>query len=210
MRVNRIGAICAFVLTFQFLATLAWIVVSLPADGLGGLDQLVDAMAAFFTAYATRPVPFAILNLYNASFAITAVVLVIILRERLAQARLKMQLAVIAISVAAALFLASGIIPIVSGPTLVKLNDASALRATIGVVAGLVLAATTAAGFGVTLTAWSGFETGRLPVAMCWLMIIGGLMEIAEFTVPIFLILDPALGTVWSLWLGFFLWRTDS
>jgi hypothetical protein len=210
MRLNRIGAICAFVLTIQFLATLGWIVVSLPAEGLGGLDKLADAMAAFFKAYATRTLPFMILNLYNASFAFTAVVLVIILRERLAQARLKMQFSVIAISVAAALFLASGIIPIVSGRTLVELNDVSALRATIGVVTGLVLAATTAAGFGVALTAWSGLETGRLPAIMCWLMIIGGLMEIAEFTAPLFLILDPSIGTVWSLWLGFFLWRTDA
>src|SRR5262249_36003371 len=143
-----------------------------------------------------------IINLYNASFAITMVVLAIILRKRLAQARLKMQIAVIALSGAAALLLASGIIPIVSGPTLVKLKDASALQATIGIVAGLTLAASTAAGFGVVLTAWSGLETGGLPVGLCWLMIIGGLAEIAEFMSPILLILDPAAGTVWSLWLG--------
>lgn len=208
--VNRTGAICAFVLSLQFLATLCWVIASLPAGGFSNLDQLFEGMADFFTATASQPVVFKLLNLANASFAITAVVLVVVLRERLAEARLKMLLAVIAISVAAPLLLASGIIPIVSGPTLIKLNDTSAMQVTIGIVAGLTLSASTAAGFGVVLIAWSGLETGRLPVAMCCLMILGGASEIAEFLAPVLLIIDPAAGVLWSSWLGVLLWRTNT
>jgi hypothetical protein len=57
------------------------------------------------------------------------------------------------------------------------------------------------------LTAWSGLETGRLPAAMCWVMIIGGVATIAEFMIPAFVIVDLATGAVWSLWMGSFLAR---
>jgi hypothetical protein len=39
------------------------------------------------------------------------------------------------------------------------------------------------------------------------LLIADGLMQIVEFAVPAFLVLDPAAGTVWSVWLARILWR---
>ena len=44
---------------------------------------------------------------------------------------------------------------------------------------------------------------------LVYFLIVGGVVEILEFAVPLFLILDPFLGTVWSLWLGITLLRID-
>lgn len=208
MRLSRIGALASFGLTLQFAATLAWIVAALPRTGIAGLGDLTEAMAAYFVDFADAPVSFTFLNLYNASFGITAIVLVVVMRERMRDAPLRMQLAVIAITIAATLFLASGIIPNVVDVSQFALNDPSALRATVGIVTGLVLAATTAAGFGVSLSGWAALDTGHLPKPLCWLLIADGLMQIAEFATPLFLILDPLAGTIWSISLGLLLWRS--
>jgi hypothetical protein len=203
-QLHRIGAYAAFVLTLQFLATLAWIAVSWPPSGLSGL---MDAMAESFLAQALAPFPFVLVNLYNASFAASAVVLVLVLRRCLPESPLLMRLAVIAIVIAAAQFVASGIIPIVSIPPLVAAKDASAVNAIVGVVTGLVLGATSAAGAGVVLTAVAALQSDRLPRALCYLLMIDGVMQLMEFSVPLFLILDPLCGTIWSIWLGTILWR---
>jgi hypothetical protein len=88
-------------------------------------------------------------------------------------------------------------------------NDTSAFRAVSGIVIGLILAATTAAGFAAVLAGSAGLSTGRLPRLLSWLLIIGGIIEIVEFTVPVALVLDPALGAIWSFWLGLILLRKD-
>ncbi len=203
-QLHRIGAYAAFALTVQFLATLVWIAASWPAAGLSGLTE---AMGATFVAQSQAPMPFALMNLYNASFAASAVVLATVLREHLVETPYLMRLAVIAIIIASALFLASGIIPIVSIPEAVRAHDLSAVRAIVGVVTGIVLAATTGAGIGVVLAASAALRSGRLPRLLCYVFLADGLMQIVEFAVPAFLILDPLAGTFWSLWLGLILWR---
>jgi len=203
-QMHRIGAYAAFALTIQFLATLAWIVVSWPPTGLAGL---MGAMADSFLAQAQAPFPFVLLNLYNASFAASAVVLILVMRQQLTESPFLMQLAVIAIVIAAALFLASGIIPVVSVPQLVAAKDTSAVNAIVGVTTGLVLGATSAAGAGVVLTSIASLKSGRLPRVLCYLFLIDGLVQLGEFSTPLFLVLDPFLGSIWSLWLGAILWR---
>jgi hypothetical protein len=204
MTITRVGAVAAFILTLQFLATLLWIAVSWPPNGFAGLT---DAMAETFLVQSQAPFPFALMNFYNSSFAASALVLVVVMRERLPKTPLLMQLSVIAITVAAALFLASGIIPIVSVPDLVKAKDVSAVNAIVGIVTGLVLAATTAAGFGVVLGGSALLRSDRVSRLLCYIIIAGGIMEIAEFAVPPFLVFDPLAGTIWSLWIGTILWR---
>jgi hypothetical protein len=203
-QMHRIGAYAAFVLTFQFLATLLWIAVSWPPTGLAGL---MGAMADSFLAQALAPFPFVLMNLYNASFAASAIVLILVMRQQLPESPFLMQCAIIAIVIASALFLASGIIPIVSVPHLVAAKDTSAVNAIVGVTTGLVLGATFAAGAGVVLTSIAALHSGRLPRVLCYLFLIDGLMQLGEFSMPLFLILDPFLGSVWSLWLGAILWR---
>jgi hypothetical protein len=203
-RLHRIGAYAAFALTLQFLATLAWIAASWPAAGFAGLTE---AMAVSFLAQSQAAFPFVLLNLYNASFAASAVVLVTVMSEYLTQAPFLMRLAVIAITVAASLFLASGIIPVMSIPQLVRANDSSAVHAVVGIATGLVLSATSAAGTGVVLSGAAALRTGRLPRLLCYLIILDGVMQIGEFAVAPFLVLDPLAGTIWSVWLGTLLWR---
>jgi hypothetical protein len=204
-QLQRIGAYAAFVLTIQFLATVAWIVISWPPTGLSGL---MHAMADSFLAEAQAPFPFILANIYNASFAASAVVLAVVMRTYLTDSPFLMQLAVLAVVIAAAMFVASGVIPIVSIPQLMAANDMSAVNAVVGVATGLVLGATMASGAGVILAAVSGLQSGgRMPQLLCYLMIFDGLMQLGEFSVPLFLILDPVCGTIWSLWIGSILWR---
>jgi hypothetical protein len=204
-RLNRIGAYAAYLLAFQFAATLLWIIVSWPPNGLAGLT---DAMGESFLAQVHSPVLFAFVNLYNASFAASALVVVVTISEQLTESPYVTKFGIIAIVIAAALFLASGIIPIVSVPELVKANDTSAIRAIVGVVTGLVLGATTAAGSGVVLMASALLASGRVPKLLCYICLIDGMMQLFEFAVPPFMILDPLLGTIWGVWVGSILWRS--
>jgi hypothetical protein len=203
-RISRLGSYASFLLAAQFAATLLWIIVSWPPEGLAGLT---DAMGDSFLAQAMAPFPFAFINLYNASFAATALVVVVIVSEKLPEFPYLTKFGVIAIVIAAALFLASGIIPIVSVPQLVKANDTSAVHAIVGVVTGLVLGATTAAGSGVILMASALLLSGRVPKLLCYICLFDGTMQLFEFAVHPFLILDPLFGTIWSLWVGAILWR---
>lgn len=211
MQLRKIGAVMAFVLTIQFLLTLWFIVIAWPKEGPGGwaaLNGLADSIAAYITGLAATPAPFMLASLYNAVFCVPAIVLAVALREHLAEARHRMLLAVIGAAIAGGLWLAGGIIPVVSVPQIVAANDTSALRAVSGIAIGLILAATTAAGFAAVLAGSAGLSTGRLPRLLCWLLIVGGVVEICEFAVPVFLIIDPTLGTIWSLWLGILLLRS--
>jgi len=209
MHLRKIGAVMAFVLTIQFLLTLWFIVLAWPKEGPGGwaaLNGLADSIAAYIAGLAATP--FMLASLYNAVFCVPAIVLAVALQEHLAEARHRMLLAVIGAAIAGGLWLAGGIIPVVTVPQIMAANDTSALRAVCGIAIGLILAATTAAGFAAVLVGSAGISTGRLPRLLCWLLIVGGVVEICEFAVPVFLIIDPTLGTIWSLWLGFLLLRS--
>ena len=45
-----------------------------------------------------------------------------------------------------------------------------------------------------------------LPMLLCSVMLVAGLIETAEWASPAILVLDPLLGSFWSLWLGRLLW----
>ena len=204
MQLSRVGALASFVLTVQFLLTLLWLLASWPAEGLAGL---ADAMAAYFLAEALEPTTFAAMNLYNVSFGLSAAVLAVTMRNRFSDYPVRGELAVYAIVVAAMLFVASGMIPLVGLPDLVRAQDASAVATMVAMATGLVFAATMCCGIGLALFAWVGFSSRRLPAGLCWLLLVVGLIELVEFAVPLFLLLDPLIGTCWSLWLGELLWR---
>jgi hypothetical protein len=203
MQPTRVGAIASFVLTGQFLLTLLWIVVAWPAGGLAGL---ADAMAEYFRARATEPLPFAVLNLYNVSFALSALTLGVVLRRQFSDFPYRADFAFFSIVIAAAMYVASGVVPLVAAPDLVKTGDLSAVNAIEGVGAGLLLGGTMASGFAVTVFALIGFSSKRLPFPLCVLMLTAGLVEVVEWAVPAILVLDPLLGAFWSIWLGILLW----
>lgn len=211
MQLRKIGAVAAFILTFQFLLTLWFIVIAWPKDGSQGwaaLHALPDSIAAYIAAMAAKPAPFMLANLYNAVFTVPAIVLAVALREHMAEARQRMLLVLVGAAIAGGLWLAGGIIPVLCVPQIMAANDVSALRAVSGIVIGLILAATTAAGFAAVLVGSAGLGTRRLPRLLCWILIIGGVVEICEFAVPVCLIIDPTLGTIWSVWLGIIFLRS--
>jgi hypothetical protein len=114
MNLRKFGAISAFILTFQFLATLWLLYVAWPQGvplGWAGLQQLPDSIATYIAEMAGRPTPFLLTNLYNAVFTAPAIVLAVALREHIAAAPNRMLLAVIGASIAGGLWLAGGIIP---------------------------------------------------------------------------------------------------
>jgi hypothetical protein len=208
MQLARAGAFASYALTLQFAATLAFVAAAFPQGGIGGLSQLAESMADYIANHSATLLPFFVLNLYNASFAITAVVTILAAYELLADsAPVRMRIAVIAITMAGTLFLATGIIPIVTGRDIVELKDASTLRLLVGILIGTDLAATSAAGWAVALGGSAGLTSGRLPRGLSYLLIVSGVVEIIEFAVPLCLVLDPLLGTFWSLWLGTIFWR---
>jgi hypothetical protein len=203
MQPNKVGAIASYVLTVQFLLTLLWIVVSWPAAGISGL---ADAMAQYFRARISESLPFAVMNLYNVSFAVSALILALRLRRLFAEFPYRIDFAFFSIVIAGALYVASGVVPLVAAPDLAKVGDESALNALQGIGAGLLLGGTMASGLGVAVFAWVGFNSGRLPMLLCSVMLVAGLIETAEWASPAILVLDPLLGSFWSLWLGRLLW----
>jgi hypothetical protein len=203
MSPNRAGAIASFVLTVQFLLTLGWIVVSWPPTGLAGL---ADAMANYFRSHVSEPLPFAIMNLYNVSFAVSALTLGTVLRRKFPEYPHRIDFGFFSIVMASTLYIASGMVPLVAAPALVKAGDTSALNALEAISAGLLLGGTMASGFAVSVLAWVGFASKRLPFLLCCIMLVAGLIELAEWGVPAILIMDPLFGSFWSLWLGSLLW----
>jgi hypothetical protein len=201
MRLQKLGGYASIGLAVQFLVSLGFFVFVLPKLGLASPNDFGDPVKGL-AALAASPATFLMLNVVNASFSVTALLLALALRERLRDAPNRMRLAVIAASIAGALFLAGGVVPIVGLPSIASANDVSAYRALTGIASGLVLAGTSAAGWVLVLSGWAALSTGKLPRALGLILILGGVVEILEFAVPLFLILDPFLGTVWSLWLG--------
>jgi hypothetical protein len=203
MQPTRVGAIASFVLTVQFALTLLWILVAWPDEGLGALAA---SMSALFRENATNPIPFAIMNLYNVSFAVSALTLAVVLRRQFHDFPYRMDFVYAMAAVAGALYVASGMVPLVAGPDLVKAGNDAAVSAIEGVGVGLLLAGTMASGFAVIVIATVGFESKRLPALLCGIAFLAGVTEVIEWAVPAILILDPLLGTVWSVWLGSLLW----
>ncbi len=203
MHPTRVGAIASFVLLIQFVLTLLWIVAAWPEEGLSGL---ASAMAGLFREHANDPFWFAAMNLYNVSFALSALTLMVVLRRLFADFPYRMDFVFSTVVVAGALYVASGVVPLVAGPDLVAAGDESAVRAIEGIGAGLLLAGTMASGFAVFVFGTVGFSSKRIPALLSAVFVIAGVMETIEWAVPAILILDPLFGAVWSVWLGRLLW----
>jgi hypothetical protein len=199
MQPNKVGAAASFVLTIQFLLTLLWIITAWPPEGFEGLAA---SMADYFRERIDQPFEFAVLNLYNVSFALSAVALAVVLRRQFSDFPHLGDFAFSNIVIASSMYVASGVVPLVAAPDLLEAGDESALNAVEGVGVGLLLGATMASGFAVTTFSLVGFLSKRLPTFLCILMLAAGLIEVVEWAVPAILILDPLIGTCWSVWLG--------
>ena len=152
-------------------------------------------MATYFRSHVSGPLPFAVMNLYDVSFAVSALTLGVVLRRRFPEYPYRIDFGFFSIVMAATLYVASGMVPLVAAPNLVKAGDASALNALEGISAGLLLGGTMASGFALFVLGWVGFSSKRLPFLLSGLMLSAGLLELAEWRVPVILILDPLFGS---------------
>jgi hypothetical protein len=205
MYARKIAAVATFVLTLQFAIALGFVVLAWPgksASGTSAVDRLLTSTISYISALSAKPVLFFLANLYTAVWCIPVIIITLVLREEMALARHRMLLALIAVSISAGLFLAGGIIPLVNLPQIGGASDILGQRILYGVVVGLILAATSAAGFGLVMMGSSALSTGYFPRSLSLLLILSGALEICEFAVPICLVLDPILGIGWTFWLG--------
>lgn len=203
MQPAKVGAIASFILAIQFLLTLVWIIVSWPPEGLTGL---VDAMGAYYRERVDEPFAFATMNLYNCSFGVSALTLAVVLRRQFSDYPLGTDFAVASITAAAAMYVASGVVPLIAAPPLAEAGDEAALRVVEGVSAGLLLGGTMASGFALVAFGALALNSRRLPTPLCIVIILSGSIEIVEWSSAGLLVLDPIFGTVWAAWLGSQLW----
>lgn len=203
MQPAKVGAIASFILAVQFLLTLVWIVVSWPPEGLSGL---VDAMGAYYRERVDEPFAFATMNLYNCSFGVSALTLAVVLRRQFSDYPLSTDFAVASITAAAAMYIASGVVPLIAAPPLAEAGDDAALRIVEGVSAGLLLGGTMASGFALVTFGSLALNSRRLPTPLCIVIILSGSIEIVEWSSAGLLVLDPILGSLWAAWLGSQLW----
>jgi hypothetical protein len=120
MRITRAGGYASWVTFAQFLALLSIFVLVFPRFGLAAPDDFSDPVKGI-AALQSAPGLFTAVNLLDASFGVTALVVVLALRELLGGAApVRMRLAVLLTSASAALFLAGGIVPIVAFPGLCR------------------------------------------------------------------------------------------
>lgn len=203
MGAHRVGALACFVLTAQFLLTVMWVVVAWPPGGFSGL---ADAMAQSFLGHVNDPFIWFVLNFYNVSFALSATVVGLVLRDQFGDLPRRAQMFMYLILIAAALYVVSGVVPMIALPDLINAGDTPAVNAVVAISTAFLLGATMVSGFVLLLGAAIFHASRRVPLLLCGILVVAGAIEIAEFAVPVFLFLDPFIGAFWSVWLGVLLW----
>jgi hypothetical protein len=176
---------------------------------LGPQGESPTAPPEVSLAVATRLTSVYLLNaLFNVVFAVTLIVGALAVRERLgAGAPNRMRLAVIAASIASALFLANGIITFAALPGLVAANDVNGYRLVGSVVSGLLYAAIFAFGGTALLWGWAGLSTQGLPTVLNYVLLLAGVAAVLAFAIPILGLLGVFVNVVWAFWLGYVLLR---
>ena len=203
---QKVGGYAALIQGLAFIALGVIIVGFEIPQGLGpGADP-----AKWIAVAAVSPTPFLIAYLLLVVLAITIVLFTVALRERMQDgAPNRMRLAVLAVSIASALFIANGVIGFTGFPPIVALADtaaaATAFRAFSAVVDGLLLAAIFAAGLTLLLIGWAALSTRGLPAPLSYFLILAGVVAVLSFVSPILSFIGPVLNIFWSLWLGYVL-----
>ena len=199
---QKVGGYNGLVIGVQFIVIL---VIAFGILGPQGVtpgtppDQILAVAAQSAT-------PFLIQNLVVASFSVTVVLGALALRERLqAGAPNRMRVAVIAASVASALFLAAGIIPFRGLPAIVAANDLAAFRVLEAVTQGLLTSGIFATGWTLLLWGWAGLSTKGLPTVLNYILLLAGVAALLAFAIPIFGLLAVVINVVWAFWLGYVL-----
>ncbi len=197
---QKVGAYASFVIGVAFVAILVLVFGLLPAMGVKVPEDFTNPQAATKIA-SVLP----IFNLLDLVFGFTTVLVALALRERLQNsAPNQMRLAVIAASIAGALFIGTGIAQFYGWPILLQNPPAGAAAnaAFFAIATGLENAAIFAAGWVTLLWGWAGLSTKGLPSALNYVFILAGILSIVGVVSPLISILSVVADAIWAFWLG--------
>jgi hypothetical protein len=209
----KAGGVAALIQAALFLITLIFVFAILPSQGLASPEAFNDPARAL--ASAVQSPMLALFNWLDVAFAVTTVIIVLTLHERLqADAPILTRLATTAGLTAAILLLLLGMIGFSAVTELARIsvqNTAGAQTAYIAVNAlinSLRPANTFAYGWWVLLVSWVALQArSALPKPLSYFGIIFGLMGIITFAVPLLGFLGIIVGLLWFGWLGMTLLR---
>ena len=202
---QRLGGYASLLTGLGFFGIMVIDFAILAPQGFAGPDTPAEEVMALAAKSAT---PFQLLDFITMLFSITFILAALAVRERLGDsAPNQMLMALIAASIASALFIAIGAIDFNSTPSIAAANDVSAFRASIAITDGMLNGAIFALGWMLLLWAWAGLATKGLPVMLCYLLLLTGFAAILAFVIPILGLLVIVLNAVWGFWLGYVLLR---
>ena len=210
MKLQKIGGFGS--IGSAFLVAIFLVIVGLvfPRLGLVGPSDRMDPIKGI-AAESASPITFFLLNLVLILCGIAFVLIILALRERMqANAPNVMRLALIGVSIAFALWLASGLIGIVGMRPIVSAKDASAYRALIGVYFGLVIAGDHAVGWALLLIGWAALKIRALSQILSYLSVLVGIVFILDFAAKPLMPVSLFLCILWNVWLGVVLLRSKS
>jgi hypothetical protein len=210
MKLQKLGGFGSIGSAFILAIFLVIVGLVFPRLGLVGPSDRMDPIKGI-AAESASPITFFLLNLVLILCGIAFVLIILALRERMqANAPNVMRLALIGVSIAFALWLASGLIGIVGMRPIVSAKDASAYRALMGVYFGLVIAGDHAVGWALLLIGWAALKTRALPQILSYLSVLVGIVFILDFAAKPLMPVSLFLCILWNVWLGVVLLRSKS
>ena len=210
---QKAGGPAAIIQAILFLITLIFVFALLPGQGLAGPEAFNDPALAL--ASAVQSPMLALFNWLDVAFAVTTVIIVLALHERLqTNSPTLIRFATMAGFAAAVLLLLLGMIGFSAVSELARLraqNPTGAETAYIAVNAvinGLRPANTFAYGWWVLLVSWVALQSrGTLPKPLSYFGLLFGVIGIFTFAVPLLGFLGIMIGLIWFGWLGMVLLR---
>jgi hypothetical protein len=203
---QKVGGYASIIFALQFLAIAVIEFAILSPQGDNG--AATPAMTLISIASKSEA-PYLTVNLLTVLFSLTVILVTFGVRERMqASATNPMRLAVIAASVASAMFLASGVVAFTGLPPAVAAKDAATYGILNALREALLFGAFFASGWLFLLIGWSGVSTKGLPTILSWLVLVSGVAGILGFLIPDLVLFVVVFNVIWGFWLGAVLLRS--
>ena len=179
--------------------------------GLEKTKAFLLSNEALEAAAGTSPVTQFILHLLSVIGGITVVLIVLAVRDRMANmAPNLMRIVVIGGSIGGALWLTATFTEIAGVPAILNAKDASAYIAAMALTDGLLGASEFALGWALLLIACAALKYRDLPKMLCYILALKGAVMIVTFGVSALQTAGAVLGIISYPWLGIMLLRKKS
>jgi hypothetical protein len=205
MNFEKLGGIASIVEVFLSVFLIAFAFILFPRLGLGSLSDLADPIKNM-AAWEASPTTFYLRGIDVILWCPTFIILVLALRNLfLNDTPILMMISVIGATIAATLWLFSGVIEIAGKEQIALAKDISAFRAITVTYNCLAAAGDFAFGWVILLIGSAGIKTSKLPRILSWILIIEGICFVLFFAVKPLGILGLILAIISNLWLGIIL-----